>query len=130
VTSLAAARLVLDAMFSPQIATTLRARNHDVIAVAERDDLRSMTDDGLFAWAAAEARWLVTENIKDFRPILLRALPAGHPTGGLLFTSSSRTSPRSRKDPGPLIEALHQWLTSGPPAPPLTEDWLAPTAPR
>lgn len=31
---------------------------------------------------------------------------------------------RSRKDPGPLIQALHAWLLAGPPGPPLTEDWL------
>lgn len=124
----AAARLLLDEMLAPQIATTLRARSHDVVAVAERDDLRSMTDDSLFAWAAAEDRWLVTENVKDFRPILMQALQAGRTSGGLLFTSS-RAFPRSRKDPGPLIEALHNWLTVGPPAPPLTEDWLAPAGP-
>ena len=31
---------------------------------------------------------------------------------------------RSRKNPGPLINALHAWLTDGPPAPPVTESWL------
>lgn len=118
-----AARLALDEMFSPRIAAVLRDRDHDVVAVAERDDLRAMTDDDLYAWAAAEERWLLTENVKDFRPIALRALQAGGATAGLLFTSS-RAFPRSRRDPGPLLEALHAWLTTGPPAPPLTEDWL------
>jgi hypothetical protein len=112
-------------MFAPAIATALRTRNHDVVAVAERDDLRSMTDESLFAWAATEDRWLVTENVKDFRPILLQALQTGQASGGLLFTSS-RAFPRSRKDLGPLIEALHHWLVVGLPAPPLVEDWLAP----
>jgi hypothetical protein len=28
------------------------------------------------------------------------------------------------KNPGPLISALHAWLTAGPPAPPVTESWL------
>jgi hypothetical protein len=37
---------------------------------------------------------------------------------------SSRAFPRSRKNPGPLINALHAWLTDGPPAPPVTESWL------
>lgn len=116
-------RLVLDEMLSPRLAVSLRDRGHDVIAVAEQPELRAMTDDDLFSWAATENRWLVTENVKDFRPIMLRALPAGGSTAGLLFTSS-RTFPRSRQNPGPLIEALHAWLTSGPPSPPLTEDWL------
>ena len=65
----------------------------------------------------------LTENVKDFRPIMLRALPGGLSGCGLLFTSS-RAFPRSRKNPGPLINTLHAWLTAGPPAPPVTESWL------
>ena len=84
----AAGRLALDEMFSPAIAGALRELGHDVVAVAERVDLRSMTDDGLFAWSAAEQRWLLTENVRDFRPIMLRALQAGGAISGLLFTSS------------------------------------------
>lgn len=117
------AGLVLDEMFSPRIAITLRERGHNVIAVAERVELRAATDDDLYAWAAAEHRWLLTENVKDFRPIMLRALQTGSATTGLLFTSS-RTFPRSRQNPGPLIDALHAWLTKDPPPPPLLEDWL------
>jgi hypothetical protein len=110
-------------MFSPKIAAALRRREHDVVAVAERVDLRSMTDEELFAWSIADHRWLLTENVKDFRPILLRAMQAGGVAIGLLFTSS-RTFPRSPQNPGPLIDALHGWLVTGPPPAPLTEDWL------
>ena len=115
--------LALDEMFSPAIAAALRDLGHDVIAVAERSDLRAMADDAIFAWAAGQGRWLLTENVKDFRPILLQALQARSPIVGLLFTTS-RAFPRSRKNPGPLIQALHAWLLAGPPEPPLTEDWL------
>jgi predicted nuclease of predicted toxin-antitoxin system len=117
------ARLVLDEMFSPAIAAALRDLGHDVIAIAEAPDMRAMTDEGVFAWAAGQGRWLLTENVKDFRPILLRALQAGSPIVGLLFTNS-RAFPRSRKNPGPLIHALHGWLLSGPPERPIAEDWL------
>ncbi|MEN3305813.1 MAG: hypothetical protein V7603_2015 [Micromonosporaceae bacterium] len=116
-------RLILDEMFSPVIAAALREREHDVVAVAERTDLRAMTDDDLFAWCAADGSWLLTENVRDFRPIMLRTLQAGGAAAGLLFTSS-RTFPRSRQNPGPLIDALHAWLRAGPPPAPLTEDWL------
>jgi Domain of unknown function (DUF5615) len=116
-------RLLLDEMFSPAIAAELRALGHDVIAVADRPDLRSKSDEEVFAWANAEKRWLLTENVKDFRPIMLRALPAG-PSGGALLFTSSRAFPRSRKNPGPLIRALHAWLAAGPPPPPVTESWL------
>jgi predicted nuclease of predicted toxin-antitoxin system len=116
-------RLLLDEMFSPAIAAELRELGHDVIAIAERPDLRSKSDEEVFAWASAERRWLLTENVKDFRPIMLRSLQAGPLACGLLFTSS-RAFPRSRKNPGPLIRALQAWLTAGPPAPPVTEFWL------
>jgi hypothetical protein len=110
-------------MFSPKIAEALRERGHGVVAVAERIDLRAMTDDALYNWAAATGCWLMTENVKDFRPIMQRAFQAGSATAGLLFTSS-RTFPRSRHDLGLLIEAIHAWLAKGPPVPPLVEDWL------
>jgi predicted nuclease of predicted toxin-antitoxin system len=123
VTQPASARLVMDEMFSPSIAAALRDRGDDVIAVAERGELRAMTDEEVFARAISQGRWLLTENVKDFRHILLRALQTDTPVTGILFTSS-RSFPRSRKNPGPLIRAIHAWMLSGPPEPPLTEDWL------
>ena len=116
-------QLLLDEMFSPTIAAGLREKGHNVVAVTERIDLRALTDDDLYAWAAAQACWLLTENVRDFRPIMLRILETGGATAGLLLTSS-RTFPRSRQNPGPLLDALHTWLTQGPPPPPLIEDWL------
>jgi len=117
------AQLVLDEMYSPAIAAALRELGHDVIAVAERAELRTMTDEEVFAWARSQRRWLVTENVKDLRPILLRTLQAETITAGIVYTSS-RTFPRSRKNPGPLVQALHAWMLNGPPEAPLTEDWL------
>jgi predicted nuclease of predicted toxin-antitoxin system len=119
------ARLLLDEMFSPVIAAALRDLGHDVTSVAEQPALRAMTDEEVFALAAAPGRWLLTENVKDLQPILQQSRQVGTPTGGLLFTSS-RAFPRSRKNPGPLIQAIHAWLSAGAPAPPLAEDWLLP----
>ena len=121
-------RLLLDEMFSPAIATALRELGHEVLAIAEHSDLRSMTDVDVFARATTQERWILTENVRDFRPILLGTLQNNTGTTGLLYTSS-RAFPRSRKNPGPLIEALHLWLKSGPPAAPITEDWLSRTVP-
>ena len=56
---------MLDEMHAPAIAAALRERGHDVVAVAERLDLRAMTDEELFAWAGHESRRLVTENVED-----------------------------------------------------------------
>ena len=115
-------RLALDEMFSPKIAAALRDLEHDVVSVAERIDLRALPDDEIFAWALADNGWLLTENVKDFRPILLHAMQASGITTGLQFTSS-RAFPRSRTNLGPLVDSLHKWLSAGPP-PPLTDDWL------
>jgi predicted nuclease of predicted toxin-antitoxin system len=117
------ARLLLDEMFSPVIAAALRDLGHDVAAVAEQPALRAMTDEEVFALAAAQGQWLLTENVKDFQPILQLSRQAGTPAAALLFTSS-RAFPRSRKNPGPLVDAIHAWLTAGTPRPPLCEDWL------
>jgi predicted nuclease of predicted toxin-antitoxin system len=117
------ARLLLDEMFSPVIAAALRDLGHDVTAIAEQPALRAMTDEEVFALAAAQGHWLLTENVKDFQPILQQARQAGAPTAGLLFTSS-RAFPRSRKNPGPLIQAIHAWLTTRTPPSPHAEDWL------
>lgn len=122
-TSDRAARLALDEMYSPVIARALGDLGYDVVGVAEPADLRAMTDAEIFDWAAAQRRWLLTENVKDFRPLLLGARQADTPATGILFTSS-RSFPRSRKNPGPLISALHAWLRTGPPEAPITEDWL------
>ena len=122
-------RLLLDEMHAPALAVELRRRGHDVVAVAEEPSWRAMTDEELFRLAAPgqpEAlggRRIVSENVRDFRPLLRRAEEAGTPTAGVLF-SSSRRFPRRRRNPGPLIEALEMWLTLAEAGPPPLEDWL------
>lgn len=118
-------QLLLDEMFSPVVAETLRERKLEVVALVEREHMRAMPDDEVFAWAAAHGCWVLTENVKDFQPIKLRALQAHAPVAGLLFTSS-RAFPRSRRNIGPLVDALEAWLVNGPPEPPIIEDWLQP----
>ncbi len=113
--------LLLDEMFSPAIARQLRERGHDVLAVAADPRLRALDDAKLYEWARANGRRLVTENVKDFRPLLRRE--EGEAGPGILLTSS-RTFPRSRRSVGLLVAAIESWLclpdaVSRPP-----EDWL------
>jgi predicted nuclease of predicted toxin-antitoxin system len=117
--------LLLDEMHAPVVAATLRDRGHDVIAVAEQDELRALTDEELFRWAGEHDRRIVTENVKDFAPLLRRAEGLRHQVALLLFTSS-RTFPRSRRNPGPLIDALDAWLRAAQASAPPIEDWLQP----
>lgn len=115
------AALLLDEMFSPTIAAELRRRGHDVIAVAADPQLRSMTDSELYAWLTGERRRIVTENVKDFRRLLMQDTDLTGP--GLLFTSS-RTFPRSRRAPGSLVASLEDWLTQSALVGRPPEDWL------
>ncbi|HVQ90553.1 MAG TPA: DUF5615 family PIN-like protein [Mycobacteriales bacterium] len=117
--------LLLDEMFAPIVAEALRDKGYDVIAIVADSGLRALSDDEVYAWAAAQRRCLVTENVKDFRPILTRAEEAGSPVAALLFTSS-RTFPRSRRNPEPLIDALDTWLRAAGPTPASVEQWLQP----
>ena len=117
--------LLLDEMHAPVVAAELRDRGHDVLAVADQDDLRALTDEELFRWAADHDRRIVTETVKDFAPLLRRADELGQHAVRLLFTSS-RTFPRTRRNPGPLIDALDAWLRAALVSEPPVEDWLQP----
>jgi hypothetical protein len=116
--------LLLDEMFSPRLAEELRRRGHDVVAVAVDPQLRVMSDAELHAWAGAQGRRIVTENVKDFRPLVAQASEAAA-APGVLFTSS-RSFPRSRHNLGPLIDALAGWLGRSDAAQRPPEDWLSP----
>jgi hypothetical protein len=117
--------LLLDEMHAPVVAAKLRDRGHDVLAVAEQDDLRALTDEQLFRWASERDRRIVTENVKDFAPLLRRAEELRHHAAPLLFTSS-RTFPRTQRNPGPMIDALDTWLRAAKASEPPMADWLQP----
>jgi hypothetical protein len=115
--------LVLDEHYSNVVASDLRKLGHDVIAVNDRRDLRAMTDEELFAWAVAQGRWIVTENVGDFAPIMQEAWRDGTPSVGVVYTSD-RTFPRSRNLVGNMTRALDALLRAGLPADPIREHWL------
>lgn len=119
--------LLLDEMHSPVVAQALRERGFDVVAVAEQDGLRALSDAELCAWAGANQRRFVTENVKDFAPLQRAAHQAGRHDLSVLFTSA-RTFPRARRRPGQLIEAIDEWLRHDDELQRPAEDWLAPPA--
>ena len=120
-----AVALLLDEMHAPAVAQALRELGHDVVAVAERPDLRALADGDLFVWAGLESRRLVTENVKDFRRLFLHAEESARRRAALLYTSS-RTFPRSSRDHRPLVAALDAWLCQPDAARRPAEDWLRP----
>lgn len=112
-------------MHAPVVASVLRDRGHDVFGVAGQDELRALTDEELFRWAVEDDRRIITENIKDFAPLLRRGDEMGRHAAPLLFTSS-RTFPRTRRNPGPIIDALDGWLRAAQANEPPAEGWLQP----
>jgi hypothetical protein len=100
-------------MLPPEIAEQLRARGYDVIAIAERLEMRGLPDRLVFELAQQEGRAIVTENVADFRPLAVERSMAGGSHAGLIFTSN-RQFPRSdRRTPGLLVTALHDLLARG-----------------
>ena len=107
-------RLLLDEMHSPTVAETLRAEGHDVVAVAAVPGLRSVADEDLLGYAAAEGFVVVTENVVDFAAIAARWVTEDRAHAGLVFTSPKRFNRATRAYPGNLVVALRALLTERP----------------
>jgi hypothetical protein len=88
-------RALLDEQLSPQIAAQLRQMGYDVEAVAERADLVGCSDRSILELASAESRAVVTNNIKDFRPLAAEWLAQGRVHAGLILLPSTRTRTRA-----------------------------------
>ena len=118
-------KLLLDEHYTPEIARELRARGHDVLAVKERPELVSRSDRLLFAAMAAEKRAIATEDVGDFRPLVIEVVARGTDHYGLLCISRRRY-PRSRQAIGLLVEALDHFMTAHPRVDALagSERWL------
>jgi hypothetical protein len=106
-------KLLLDEMLSPAIARELRGRGYDVQSVAGYPDRESMSDPDVLALARAERRAVVTNNVRDFRPLHHEAITpgaAGH--FGMVFMPSSFR--RTKADTGRIIAALEPILIQYP----------------
>jgi hypothetical protein len=106
-------RILLDEMWSAEIAVQLRRRGHDVVAITERPELRGQPDAVIFATAQREGRAIVTENVIDFRPQAAIELQFGRSHAGLIFTSNRRFPRHNPSTAGHLVTALHVLLSSG-----------------
>lgn len=117
-------QLLLDEHYAEAIAAALRATGHDVVAAVSDAELRGASDPELFRHAAETSRRIVTENVKDFRPLLLEAIAAGFPVAPLLLVPPRRF-PRGRGDrTAAIVTALRAWLGRPDAARRPVEDWL------
>jgi predicted nuclease of predicted toxin-antitoxin system len=104
-------RLLLDEMYARDIAKALRERGHDVASASERDDLRSAADVVIFEAMQAEARVIVTNNVRDFVPLAQQALQSGSTFCGIVFTSD-KSLPRNKANVGTFISLLDALLAA------------------
>ena len=106
-------KLLLDEMLSPAIAQLLRSRGHDVLAVAGDRQREGMSDPEIMALARAEHRAVVTNNLRDYRPLHYEAIMAGGGGHyGMVFMPGAFR--RTKRDIGQIAAALEAKLAAYP----------------
>jgi predicted nuclease of predicted toxin-antitoxin system len=117
-------RAILDEQLSPQIAVLLRQAGYDVDAVAGRDDPAGRSDRIILEVACSEGRAVVTNNIKDFRPLAAEWLAQGRVHAGLILLPSTRT--RTRHGIAAVAGAIENVLRDHPDGLSGSERWIGP----
>jgi hypothetical protein len=117
-------KALLDEQLSDQIARLLRERGLDVQAIVERSDLLQAPDREVMRVASVEDRAVVTNNIKDFRPIAAERLTSGQGHAGLILLPASRS--RGRDAIGSLAEAIEALMRDHPGGMRDAERWVPP----
>lgn len=117
-------KALLAEQLSPQIAVLLRQAGLDVEAVADRPDLVGRSDKFVFDVASAENRAVITNNIKDFRPMAAQWLAQGRVHTGLILLPSSRS--RTRAAIAVLAERIASVLADNPGGLSSSERWIGP----
>ena len=105
-------KLLLDERYANEIAVQLRAAGHDAVTVSERG-LRGMDDEPLLALAASDDRALLTNNARDFLPLVARWAASGEQHCGLLLTSDA-SLPRGKHSIGVYVETLRALMDANP----------------
>lgn len=101
-------------MYPAALADQLRNRGHDVSAITERPELRSLPDGDVFAVAEQERRAVVTENIADFIPIVAGADQRGEAYFGLVLIDPVKYPRGQRRTIGRLVTDLDSLLRGHP----------------
>jgi len=117
-------KALLDEQLSPQIAALLRQAGLDVEAVADRPDLIGRSDLLIFEVACNEDRAVITNNIKDFRPLAAQWLAQGRIHAGLILLPSSRT--RTRDSITMLADRIAIVMGDNPDGLASSERWIGP----
>jgi predicted nuclease of predicted toxin-antitoxin system len=117
-------KALLDEQLSPRIAELLRNRGHDVQAVVDRPDLAGRNDRVILEIAMVEDRAVITNNVKDFRPLGAERLARGESHAGLILLPANRM--RTRGAVEMLANAIEEILREHADGLPATERWIPP----
>jgi hypothetical protein len=81
-------RLLLNEMWSAEIARQLRRRGLDVVAATELTSrYRGVPDHDVFARAREDGRAIVTDNVPDFATLVADAASRGRSHPGIVFAA-------------------------------------------
>jgi predicted nuclease of predicted toxin-antitoxin system len=105
-------KLLIDEHYANEIAVELRAAGQDAVTVSERQ-LKGIDDERLLEFALTESRALLTNNARDFVPIVMRWATSGRDHCGLLLTSDS-SMPRHKGTVGLFIRTLRAIMEANP----------------
>jgi hypothetical protein len=117
-------KLLLDEMLSPDIAELLCGRGHDVLAIAASVHAE-LSDPEVLDLARSQQRAVVTNNVRDFRPLHITAVQAGGAGHyGMVFMAGNFH--RSKADIGRIADALENKLKRHPGLDDVAnaQDWL------
>ena len=115
-------KALLVEQLSPQIAALLRQAGLDVEAVTDRPDLIGRSDVFIFEVACSEDRAVITNNVKDFRPLAAKRLAQGRIHAGLILLPSSRT--RTRDSIPTLADRIASVMRDNPDGLASSEAWI------
>jgi hypothetical protein len=107
-------RLLLDEHYNSAIAEELRRRGVDAVAIQkERPDLEGQDDDALLRTATLERRVVVTNNVRDYAPLVEDFGLRGEMHFGVIFTDDA-TFPRTHAGIGMMVRALAAFVEGVP----------------
>ncbi len=109
-------KVLLDEIWSPAIATQLRQRDRDVVAIAEpahAGRYAGSPDDEVFAKAQEDGRAIVTDNIADYEQARADWESRGQPHYGVIYALNPPFN-RNRGGAviGQMVRALDHFLAS------------------
>ncbi len=111
-------KLLLDEMWSSEIAVQLRLHGHEVIAATEPEHearYRGIPDDELFARAQEDGRTVVIDNVGDFEPIRLDDEQEARPHFGVAYAlAPGFDRHRPGRVTGRMVRALETLLLASP----------------